>query len=705
MASSRKKKLRPGQLPMFPPESTWEPPAVLPDFRGRGIIALDTETRDDGLAAERGAGWAYGPEWGWIAGVGMAAPRAGGGTDRVYAPVRHPDTTTTFDRDAVVRWVRDHVRDPGTRRVVFFHAHYDIGWFGTDFGLYVPEEKIVDAQAMAVAVDENQPRGTYGLDWLCRRYGVPGKDLEKLREAAEAFGYDYKSELWKMPARYVGLYGEQDPDSTLGLHDRLLPVLEREDLLGPLQLEMDIVPMVVAMRRRGIRLNAERCLLVQAQLRERYRAALAELTDRLKIGREVTLKDVNSTHFLERVFEEEGVYFPRTTKTEQGSFSKDWMVGHEHWLPRLVSTVSKYEDAAEKFVGKYLLGFSHRGRIHAEIHQYRSDDERGGTGRGGGTRSFRFSYSEPPLQQMPHRDEELSGLIRGAFEPEEGELWDSADYSQQEYRLIVHFAAVCRMAGAEHAVRAYQENPHTDFHDFVAKITGLDRKPAKDTNFAKAFGAGIPKFASMIGKSVEEAGAIYKQYDEEMPFVSRLAEFCQRRADKRGYLRLIDGARSHFDRWEPRYLPKDKWLRAQEIGAGPCSREEAERRCADREHPWHGERLRRAETHKAMNRLIQGSAARMTKLAMRGCWREGLLPLIQMHDELGFSFGEERQVARVAEIMRDAVQLVVPVAVDSEVGLTWGHARKVEEKLPDGKKRLIYGATFVEAAALLRRVT
>jgi DNA polymerase I-like protein with 3'-5' exonuclease and polymerase domains len=257
------------------------------------------------------------------------------------------------------------------------------------------------------------------------------------------------------------------------------------------------------------------------------------------------------------------------------------------------------------------------------------------------------------------------------------------------------------MAGADKAVRMYREDPNTDFHNLVVKLTGLDRKRAKDTNFAKAFGAGVPKFALMTGMSLDEAKRTMNQYDEEMPFVSRLAEFCQSRADHKGYLRLIDGARSHFDDWEPRWR---NWNRERELilanpslKVGPCSREEALARVAQEGHPWHGERLRRAFTHKAMNRLIQGSAARQTKMAMRACWQEGLLPLIQLHDELGFSVGEERQVTRASELMRDVVELKVPVMVDAEVGVNWGHAARVEDK----NKKVTYGATFQEARAIL----
>lgn len=686
-----KRKATPGQLPMefMVPQSDWQPPAELPDWRGREL-ALDTETRDDGLAHDRGPGWATGR--GYVAGVGASV----GPGESVYLPIRHPDTVN-FDRDAIRSWLLDHVRAAPRRGVVMFNAHYDLGWLGTDLGVVVPDDRVADAAAAAVLTDENRLRGQYSLDAICGWRGLPGKQRDLIEGYAAAHGLDPRADIHRMPARYVGPYGEGDPEATLALWRNLAPTIAAEGLGQALELELDLVPVVVAMRRRGVRIDVDRALQVQTELRRRRDEVLAELTRQLAIGRAVTMDDVQSPIWLRKMHDAAGVVYPNTAPTKghpsgQPSFSKTWMRGHEHWLPRLVDLAGKLHDAAEKFVGEYLLGFVHLGRIHADVHQYRSDD--------GGTRSYRFAYSSPPLQQMPMRDDEMAALIRGVFLPEAGEVWCANDYSQQEYRLIVHFAAACGMAGSERAVEAYRSDPSTDFHKYVVAITGLERKPAKDTNFAKAFGAGVPKFALMIGKTVEEAQAIYDQYDRELPFVSRLAEHCEARAQRRGWIRLLDGARSHFDDWEVAWLPRDKYVQGLRDSKpmSPCRREEADARVADTEHPWHRQRLRRADTRKAMNRLIQGSAARQTKLAMRECAREGLLPLLQMHDELDFSVFSPEQGARTAEIMRDVVKLSIPIKVDSEYGVNWGRAAMQKDKATG---KVVYGATYEEAAAEL----
>jgi hypothetical protein len=301
------------------------------------------------------------------------------------------------------------------------------------------------------------------------------------------------------------------------------------------------------------------------------------------------------------------------------------------------------------------------GRVHAEIHPHRSDE--------GGTRSLRFSYSAPPLQLMPAHDEELTALIRGVFLPEEGETWAKPDISQQEFRFIVHYAAHYKLPKAQQAVERYRADPDTDFHAFVAELTGIERKSAKSVNFAKAFGAGVRKFAAMINQSEGDARAIYETYDRRLPFVRQLARVCQRIAGKQGYLELYDGARRHWSDFEMLGVAWGK-------GAGPCPRDEAERRIADPEHPWYRRHaLRRAETHKAMNALIQGSAARHTKLWMSAVWREGIVPLLQMHDCLDLSVSSPEQAELVARLGCEAVKLDVPIRVDLKYGRNWGDAK------------------------------
>lgn len=639
------------QLPLFRPDSDWVPPTVLPDLRGKiAQMAIDTEGNDMGLTNKQGSGWPT--RNGYICGL-SAAWREGSDVRFFYAPVRHPNSTC-FDPGLVADWVGQHAQAGIT--MITHHGSHDWGWMRTAWNLKCASS-IADTEAMAMLVDENQLG--YSLNRLCAWRGIKGKDEKLLEEAAELYGVDSKSDLWRLDAKYVGPYAEQDAVSTLLLAEDLMKEIHAQQLQEALQLEHDLMPMVLEMRLRGIAVDVEAAQRRKHWLlRERDRV-LARLAR--KLGRtSVTIEECRSPKSLEQMFHDEGVYNPhRTEKTGRMAFHAPWMRKHEHWLPRFVSRAEQLTDAANKFIQNFILDYAHNDRIHASINQFRGEE--------GGTRSYRFSYSDPPLQQAPHRAERFAKAFRGAFKPEADELWASCDYSQQEYRLIVHYAAMLGLPKATEAAQRYLDNPDTDFHALVAQWTGLDRKPAKDCNFAKAYGAGILRFSQMIGDTQERAVAIMQQYDRELPFVSMLNRYCTELAQKRGHLKLLDGARSHFDMWE---------RMAYERGKGF---EPAQPSRAAAEAKWPGQRVRRAYAHKALNRLIQGSAARQTKMWMRACWREGYVPLLQMHDELCFSVTSSKQIHRIAELGREVVELKVPMKVDAEYGISWATAeQKIE---------------------------
>lgn len=632
------------QLPLFLPESDWARPRELPDLRRMPLVALDRETRDDGLARGRGPGWVY--KAGYTAGMSVAW-REGAALRRAYFPMRHPDSEC-FDPVRVQEWENDHYR--AGVPFVFHNAPYDLGWARAEAGT-LPPEQLHDTTAMAVLVDEN--RLSYKLDALCRIYGLEGKDETLLKEAAAAHGFhgnDVKANLWRLPARYVGPYAEEDAAQTLLLYEKLLPFIQEQELEDAYQTEMDLIPLIQEMKLRGIRVDLEAAERAARDLRMERDKVLVEVSD--IVGRKLSLDDVRRNKNLMAWHDAVNISYPRTPKTGVGSFSADWMRNHTHPLPRLISRATQLEEAASKFVEGFIIDYAHRGRLHADINQFKSDE--------GGTRTHRFSYANPALQQMPgDKQPELKKLIRGLFLPEPGEVWGALDYSQQEYRLIVHFAARLKLRGAEEAAQRYADDAATDFHQLVADMTGLPRKRAKDVNFAKVYGAGIGQFCVMTGLEEDGGKQIMAQYDELLPFPKLLSEKCTSLAASRGYIRMIDGARMHWDRWEP----------AWRGGAHGTARSREEAAAA-----WPGKRLKRAFAHKAMNGLIQGSAARQTKKAMVAAWREGIVPKIQMHDELSGSFGDERTAQRLAEIMRDVIKLEVPMAVDAEFGVNWGDA-------------------------------
>jgi DNA polymerase I-like protein with 3'-5' exonuclease and polymerase domains len=545
----------------------WSAPTELPDLRRFDVIALDTETRDDRLRADKGSGWPTGE--GYVCGVSIAYPE-GGDIRAHYFPLRHPDSANR-DPAQVFQWLRDLIASDV--HIVTQNGLYDFGWLRTDAGIPMPPaERLEEIGALATLVDEN--RHKYSLDALCRWRGLPSKDEAAPQEGAGAIGLPKRAKpaahIWQMPAHFVGPYAERDAASTLALFESLNPILDQEKTRSAYRLEVELLPMVLEMRRRGVRIDTTKAEQERDQLLQKRDVAFAELSE--KLGANVGMAEIGRTKWLVETFDKHSLKYPRTAKGNPSftAGTTGWMHKHPHWLPQLIAKADKYNKAAVDFLERHILGHAVNGRIHAEIHPHRSDE--------GGARSLRFSYSNPPLQQMAARDEEIAPLIRGVFLPEQGEVWAKPDISQQEFRFIVHYATKLKLTRAEEAAQRYRADPNTDFHDLVAELTGLDRKQAKNVNFAKAFGAGVRKFAAMIGKPENEARAIYAQYDRTLPFVHQLSKRCEYRAASRGYLELYDGARRHWDDWVA-------WVNWK--GTGPCSREEAERRIKDPSHPWY----------------------------------------------------------------------------------------------------------------------
>src|SRR5262249_54452397 len=228
----------------------------------------------------------------------------------------------------------------------------------------------------------------------------------------------------------------------------------------------------------GIRIDIAAAERARDLLLGKRDAALAQLSG--KLGLAVGMDELNRARWKAEIFDREKVTYP-TTKKGNASFTGDWMAVNEHWLPQLICEAEKYHRAGDRFIDKFILGHAINCRIHAEIYPFQTEDH--------GTKSYRFAYSDPPLQQMSARDEEFAAIIRGLFLPEENEVWAKPDASQQELRIAVHYGAIHNMPKAEVAVQRYRDDPNIDFHQLTAQITGLDRHDAKAVNFAKIYGA------------------------------------------------------------------------------------------------------------------------------------------------------------------------------------------------------------------------
>ena len=345
-----------------------------------------------------------------------------------------------------------------------------------------------------------------------------------------------------------------------------------------------------------------------------------------------------------QVFKKLKLVFETTEKTGAPSFTKNFLVNHHHPIIKKIAKAREINKAHTTFIDS-ILKYAHKGRIHSEINQLRSDQ--------GGTVTGRFSYANPNLQQIPARNKELGPLIRSLFLPEEGHKWGCFDYSQQEPRLVVHYASMENLYGVEDVVEAYKES-ETDFHGIVAKMADIPRSQAKTINLGLFYGMGKAKLQAELGVSKDKASELFNMYHNRVPFVKQLMDIASNRAQDAGHIRTLLGRRCRFHLWEPTQFGIHKALPHED---------------AIKEH---GPGIKRAYTYKALNRLIQGSAADMTKKSMLELYKEGIIPHIQIHDELDISVENDIQAKKIVKIMESSVELVIQNKVDYESGDNWG---------------------------------
>jgi DNA polymerase I-like protein with 3'-5' exonuclease and polymerase domains len=217
-----------------------------------------------------------------------------------------------------------------------------------------------------------------------------------------------------------------------------------------------------------------------------------------------------------------------------------------------------------------ILEHEHLGRIHADINQIRSDD--------GGTVTGRFSYSNPNLQQIPARDPVTGPMLRSLFIPEDNCKWGCFDYSQQEPRLVAHYALRFSLPSAVTIAESYSNDPSTDFHKIVAEMAEIDRKDAKTINLGLFYGMGKAKLQAELGVSKEKSDELFNTYHSRVPFVKQLMNEIMSAAQSRGQIKTLLGRRCRFPKYEPilrgsdwgTYVPAEDHERILELQAmGP----------------------------------------------------------------------------------------------------------------------------------------
>ena len=615
------------QVSLFTPKVDWTPPSSLPELSGYNEVAIDLETYDP-LLMSHGPSWAF-PDAGYITGVAIATKDFS-----LYFPIQHKGGGN-LDKELVLRWLGKQMLHNNDK--IFHNSLYDMGWLKR-YGITV-NGKIQDTMFAAPLIDENQY--SYSLNSLGEKYCGEKKDETLLYNAARAYGVDAKSEMYLLPAKYVGPYGEQDAALTLKLWSVFKKLIELENVGKIYELETGLIPILLDMRYKGVPVD----LGVAEQVSKRLQKEEDDILN--NIHKEFGMKpELWAAQSVATVFDRAGLSYPRTPKTNAPSFAGDWLETHDHKLANNIARARKLNKARTTFIDKMILEHNVNGRIHGELHPLRSDR--------GGTVTGRFSSSNPNLQQVPARNEDIGPLIRSIFVPEKDHYWGVFDYSQQEPRLTVHYASATEQEGASEAVDAYR-NQDADFHQVVADMANISRKEAKIINLGLSYGMGKEKLVKQLDLSMQEAEVLFDTYHKRVPFIKGLRDQCARLGANRGYITTIAGRKCRFNLYEPKNERKTPYPYEKAITE-------------------YGSQVKRAYTYKAMNRLIQGSAADMTKQAMLELYKEGILPHTQVHDELDISVTDSKQCEVIMKIMSECTPLCVPNKVDAEIGRSWGEA-------------------------------
>jgi DNA polymerase I-like protein with 3'-5' exonuclease and polymerase domains len=615
---------------MFPSVSEWVPPQSFPDLSEAKEIAIDLETCDPNLKQ-------FGPGWprkdGYIIGYAVAIDGWSG-----YYPIAH-EGGGNLDKRLVEAWITEIMLLPCPK--VMHNAAYDLGWLWAS-GFKV-EGKIIDTMIAAGLVDEN--RFSYALNSLGFDMLKEVKSEEGLKRAAADFGVDPKSEMWRLPAMFVGPYASQDAALTLKLWHHLEILIRQEEIESIFELETEVLPILTGMTFRGIRFDREgaKKLIVDMQKKEKQMMTYI----RKEAGVPV---DMWAAASIAKAFDKLGIDYPKTDKGAP-SFTKSFLESCEHPIAKAIVEVREINKTYNTFLQPYLDASEATGRIHSHISQLRGET--------GGTVTGRLSMNQPNLQQVPARHPIIGPMIRGLFLPEEGQLWAANDFSAQEPRLLVHYSSLLELPGAEKMAEAYREDPDTDFHQMVADMAGITRSQAKTIGLGLMYGMGKSKLAVSLDLQVDEASELIAQFHAKVPFLKGTIAAVQKRIEypaSGGTIRTLLGRKCRFPLWEPMAWGLNKALPYEEAAAK------------------YGTQIKRAMTYRGLNKLMQGSAADQTKKAMVELHKAGFTMMLSVHDEIALSVDTKEEAESAAEIMRTCVSLEVPSKVDVEVGDTWGSA-------------------------------
>ena len=657
MAASKDKK-KDGwlQAPLFPPAITWEatPVSQLPVWTDAKRVCVDVECRDDHLK-QLGPGVRRG---GFVCGVAFAIEDG----PAHYLPIKHQGGGN-LPQEHVWDYLRDQAAVFGGE-VVFNYAPYDLDWLWEHKVEYKKAKKHRDVQVGEPLLDELQK--TYGLGAICARRGLVGKDEDTLRRHAEEWGIDPKSDLWRLHAGAVGPYAIGDVVAPLPLLRVQEKEIDEQNLRETYDLESDVTLALVRMTRRGLRVDLDELDRVEAWAKER----LQNYIDQIHHLTGVRIGSISNNEEVGRALKKIGLDVPTRVRKGTGpgtdKAAKIEFQIQKLWLQQQTDDVSKAVVSGREFAklkGTYVDGYRKHligDRLHPSFKQLvgaSDEDEEDDDGDSSGARFGRVAAKHPNVQSSMKRSEEIQKRWRRVIVPDEGKRWFKADLGQQEPRITVHFAEICNLPGARQAGNAFRNDPCFDPYQLMVELcktpqdTDLKklRNNLKELYLGRCYGMGGGKLAkklklSTVWKTNERTGFTYEaagpeaqeiidRFDRGVPYVKGLARLCSNSAKNKKYIIALGDRRVRFELDENGEI-KDE--------------------------------------HKALNKLIQGSAAQQTKKALVELDAEGFPLQLTVHDEFGYSGDSEDEARRMGEITCNAVVIRVPFRCDIEAGPNYG---------------------------------
>ena len=642
------------------------------NLKGIDTVAIDIETYDPNLKT-KGLGAIR--KDGFICGIAVATDN-----ETAYFPLRHSDTDIAFNRiDKIWQVLNDKIFQNENITKVFHNAMYDVCWIRAVTGMMI-KGRIVDTMIAASVIDEN--RFKYSLDALSKDYLNEQKykyDLQqKTLEWSGGTVKDPMTNMHKLPASIVKEYAKQDVNLTYKLwnlfNKKIDEVLytkddgEQKTCRKIFELETKLFLCLVDMKFKGVRIDVPKAILFGRHLKKRRDQIVNAIESKTSIR-----VDIWAAASIKKLLDHLCIKdYKVTPKSKMPQLPKDYLKTHNNKCLRMIAKAREYDKAVNTFIDG-LLGYVHNGRIHADINQIRSDT--------GGTVTGRFSMSNPNLQQIPAKGY-IGSKMRELFIPEEGCKWGSFDYSQQEPRIVVHYAIKLSLGGTE-SLKEEFDRDDADFHQIVADMANISRKQAKTINLGLFYGMGKIKLQRELGLDQKQAKELFNEYHGRVPFVRQLSQDLIQFAKENRLLFTLYDRFCRFDKWE---TTNKEWnSETNRFNEVPLYTEQQAREAfkaemldkfkEDKIDPNYMDYFERyytpAFTYKALNRLIQGSAADMTKKAMVDLHEKGMIPHIQIHDELCFSI-TDHEPELIKSIMEQTIPLEVKNKVDYEYGSNWG---------------------------------